>query len=76
MKKPALGISIKTTPNPRNTMTKEYPVCRTCRSEEVVVDAWAEWDRTTQQMILQNTFDNAFCNTCEEVTSLDWIEYD
>lgn len=40
-------------------------VCGTCGSEDVVLDAWAEWDIESQEWVLGQTFDQAFCNACE-----------
>lgn len=40
-------------------------ICETCGSTEVVRDAWAEWDEDDQQWVLQNVFDDAYCETCE-----------
>lgn len=53
-------------------MAREKPVCRTCGSPNVVKDAWAGWDEDKQNWVLENHFDDAFCNTCEENTKLDW----
>lgn len=44
--------------------------CRSCRSTDVVRDAWAAWDEDAQEWGLDNTFDAAFCNTCEGETAL------
>ncbi|MGA3206089.1 MAG: hypothetical protein ABSF12_26645 [Bryobacteraceae bacterium] len=40
-------------------------VCNTCGSEEVLVDAWAEWNKDNQRWELFNTFDAAFCAECD-----------
>ncbi len=53
-------------------MANQHPVCRHCHSPDVVVDAWASWDGTTQQWVLDQTFDNSFCNTCQNDTKLEW----
>lgn len=44
--------------------------CAHCHSEEVVRDAWASWDEDKQEWVLDNIFDQAYCNTCEHETSL------
>lgn len=40
-------------------------VCNTCGSEEVLLDAWAAWDKDNQRWELFNTFDAAFCAECD-----------
>jgi len=45
-------------------------VCGTCGSTEVVRDAWAAWDEDTQQWVLENVFDEAYCHECEETRQL------
>jgi len=40
-------------------------ICGTCGSEEVRVDAWAEWDPETQRWEVAQTFDAAFCDRCQ-----------
>ena len=36
-------------------------VCERCGSEEVLRDAWAEWDVDGQEWVLQNVFDHSVC---------------
>lgn len=50
------------------------PVCDRCGSSELVRDACAEWDDTTQQWALVGVYDSTTCQTCEaENDSLcDW----
>jgi hypothetical protein len=43
---------------------KVKPVCNEC-SDEIIVDAWAQWDFEGQQWELQTTFDTAWCYTCD-----------
>lgn len=50
----------------------EYPVCRTCGSENVVCDAWARWDRVTQAWKLDQTFDDTFCHDCDTTQKVEW----
>lgn len=50
----------------------EYPVCRTCGSENVACDAWAKWNRTTQQWELDQTFDDAECRNCDGSCKIEW----
>lgn len=45
-------------------------VCNTCGSEDVVVDAWAAWDKEYQKWELANTFDASHCNSCDRERSI------
>ena len=49
-------------------------VCSTCGGENVMRDAWAEWDVERQEWVLQNVFDAAHCEDCDGETSLDEVE--
>lgn len=50
-------------------------VCSTCGSNDVLSDAYAEWNIVTQQWELQNTFDKgAFCAHCDGETRFDRVE--
>lgn len=51
-------------------MAKLNMVCSVCGSKDVVRDAWAEWDFEAQEWVLQNVFDNAYCETCEGECSI------
>ena len=44
--------------------------CNACGSENVVRDAWAEWDTETQRWALATTFDAAFCEDCDGETRI------
>ena len=37
----------------------EYPVCRTCGSNDVLADAYAEWDRENACWTVLNIYDKA-----------------
>ena len=52
----------------------EKPICAYCGSTNVVKDAWAEWDIENQEWQLQDTYDDAYCITCDGETSIEWIE--
>lgn len=54
-------------------MTNEKPVCSACGSEDVTKDAWAEWDIEKQDWVLQNVYDDTFCQTCEESQKVNWL---
>ena len=45
--------------------------CRHCESEDVYRDAYASWDIATQEWVLANVYDDAYCNKCECDTKLD-----
>ena len=47
-------------------MTKIKMVCSECGGEDVVKDAWASWSEENQEWELLTTFDNTYCNDCEE----------
>ena len=50
------------------------PFCAYCGSDNVVRDAWAEWDIENQEWELQDVYDDAYCFECDDSTSLEWIE--
>jgi len=37
-------------------------------------DAWAEWSENSQDWVLGNVFDQAFCKDCDGETSLVEVE--
>lgn len=45
-------------------------VCETCGSDDVVRDAWAEWDVGSQEWVLRTVFDQAVCETCDGETHI------
>ena len=50
------------------------PVCRTCGSTSVLLDAWAVWSIPKQHWELEATCDNGWCGTCDaETRYFDWI---
>lgn len=49
-------------------------VCSECGSEDVLADAWAEWDIDTQEWVLQTTFDEKFCPDCDCSCKVDEVE--
>lgn len=51
--------------------------CRTCGSQSVLADAFAEWNYEEQRWELQNTFEKgAFCEDCDGETRIDCVEED
>lgn len=49
--------------------------CSHCGSEQVLLDAWAEWDVQQQEWVLQNVFQQAYCETCDGETTINEVEY-
>ena len=49
-------------------------ICNECKSENVVFDAWARWDKNTEQMALDKIFDETYCIDCDSQPSVDDIE--
>lgn len=47
-------------------MKKIRYFCSNCGSTDIVWDAWASWNEEKQVMELENTFDDCFCNECEQ----------
>jgi hypothetical protein len=53
----------------------EKPVCSTCESDKVLVDAYVEWNVEHQTWSVQNTFDKgSHCNTCGGECRIAWVE--
>lgn len=53
---------------------KEKPICRTCKSDDVRADAYAEWNVEKQEWEISATFDKgAVCETCGGETRLEWV---
>lgn len=51
-----------------------FMVCRTCGSKDVLCDAWAAWDPEGGEWVLHSTYDETFCNDCEDSCSLKRVE--
>jgi hypothetical protein len=43
-------------------------VCETCGSQDVFIDAYAEWDVDTQSWELCATYDASWCAVCDADT--------
>lgn len=52
------------------------PVCKSCGSERVALDAWACWNPDSGLWELENVFDDAHCHACEDATTLTWKRLD
>ncbi len=50
---------------------KKQMVCGTCGSDDVVRDAWAEWDVDEQRWVLRTEFDEAYCVSCDAATKIE-----
>lgn len=46
-------------------------ICKTCGSDNVSRDAWADWDAREQQWVLRCAFDYAHCHDCDGETRLE-----
>ncbi len=46
-------------------MIRKKLVCAKCGSDEVVKDAYAQWNVDKQNWEIQNIFDMSFCEVCE-----------
>lgn len=55
-----------------DSQTLPRPYCGTCGSDDIVSDAWAAWDSTTQGWVLSAVFDAAWCHACEATASIAW----
>lgn len=44
--------------------------CKHCGSDEVVKDAWAQWDEHKQEWILKDMFVFEYCTNCEGETNI------
>lgn len=55
-------------------MSRVKYVCSECGSDDVLADAYAEWDEEHQRWELTDTFDKgAHCNACDGETRLEEI---
>ena len=54
-------------------MRKKY-ICKTCKGENVNLDAFTTWNTENQCWELAATFDNAFCDDCGGETTLEEIK--
>ena len=54
---------------------KHVLICSECKSDNVVCDAWAEWNPQTHRMEVADTFDTHFCKECEGECNVEEIPY-
>ena len=55
-------------------MAKIKYMCRECGSDNVLFDAWAKWNVETQEMELNYTYDNTYCENCDCECKVEEIE--
>lgn len=48
------------------------PFCIACGSENVLKDAYAEWDNEKQKWVLFHTYDDSYCQDCDSEDILEW----
>jgi hypothetical protein len=54
--------------------TRSAPVCGHCRSDDIVLQATAQWSNEKQEWELANTFAQpAHCNTCSVACEIVWL---
>ena len=51
----------------RKKITK---VCKDCGGDQVLVDAYAEWDIDAQQWELSHTYGYSYCKDCDGETTI------
>jgi len=72
-KNPALAADSAVVDNRiKSDADHDMPCCGTCRSQDVVRDAWAAWNAAAQEWVIDNVFDDAFCKACEETIKIEW----
>jgi len=49
-----------------------YPTCPSCKSRDVVRDAWAKWNGLTREWVLKAIFDEHVCDACGESITPVW----
>ena len=55
---------------------KVQMICAHCGSDDVMRDAWAEWDVEKQDWVLRSVFDQAYCENCDGDTTLSEVALD
>lgn len=53
---------------------KQHPICRHCKGENILADAYAEWDEDAGNWSLTTTFDNYICNDCGGECRVEWVD--
>ena len=54
-------------------MEKYKYICTECGSDNIKWDAWAAYNEETQEMELDNWFDNTYCIECDGECSINKV---
>jgi hypothetical protein len=58
-------------------MEKTKPVCRSCGSSDILVDAYAQWNQETQEWEVYDTYEKGgTCRTCDGDLRFEWVSVD
>lgn len=57
-----------------DTKERVTPVCQTCGSDDVLLDAYVSWDYENQawEIASEPCDKNAYCHTCDGQVSVTW----
>ena len=59
---------------PTSRATRSTPVCAACRSDDIIVQATAQWSNESQEWELAATFAQpAHCVSCNGPCGIDWL---
>ena len=50
-----------------------HPIFATCGSDNLVSDAWAEWDKELGEWGLRTVFDDLYCDSCGAENDWVWL---
>lgn len=67
-------VNLQNDLRPQNSSTNQGMLCASCGNQSVVRDAWAIWCNESQTWVLEQVFDDAYCDTCDgsvKVSSYD-----
>jgi len=53
--------------------TREKPVCTKCGGDSIKRDAWAVWNEEEQDWEISSTYDDMWCDDCEDTASVNWV---
>lgn len=54
----------------RNRSAPHDIICGHCGGSDVSLDAWADWDRVSQQWSVRELFEQGYCHACGGETRL------
>lgn len=52
----------------------KHPECSVCGCDQLLRDAYANWDHKKQDWVIHSVFDDFYCPDCEGETSIIWVE--